>query len=164
MYSESDPDLIRFQSNDRRNYSVSNNEYPDTDITNRNNSNNEKKELLCMYACEVRLPAGRYLSEMDGSIFVINASQPKVTDDITSELVENEVERSANAAPPLATLSSSKRTIFAAFINDCNNQKRNDTGIQMNGFDPRSLLIDAFPSADIFKDFSPPNSCKGVLR
>ena len=99
MYSESDPDPIRFQSNDRRNYSVSNNEYHDTDITNRNNSNTEKKELLCMYACEVRLPAGRYLSEMDGSIFVISDFRLRCIDD-------------KDAAVHFTKISSCRQTYF----------------------------------------------------
>ena len=155
-----DRDSVRFQSDKRRNYIDKSNQFHNADASNRN-SYNEKKELLCMYTCEVRLPAGRYLSETDGSIFVINAPQPKVEDEITSDFEENEVERSANTASLSADLLSSKSSVFAAFMNDCKNQNQKE---KENGFDPRSLLIDTFPSADIFKDFTLPNNSKGVLR
>ena len=161
MNSEMDRDSVRFQSDKRRNCIGKSNKCHDADVSNRSNGNNEKKELLCMYACEIRLPAGRYLSETDGSIFVINASQPKVEDYITSDNEENEVECSANTASLSADLLSSKSSVFAAFMNDCKNQNQKE---KENGFDPRSLLIDAFPSADIFKDFTLPNNSKGVLR
>ena len=79
-----DRDSVRFQSDKRRNYIGKSNQFHNADISNRSNGNDEKKELLSMYTCEIRLPAGRYLSETDGSIFVINAPQPKVEDEITS--------------------------------------------------------------------------------
>jgi hypothetical protein len=135
----------------------------------------ETSLIFQLYATEVRLPTGKYLCEMDGSILDVCARPLEVVVDGDGINVEIENLQAAMEAAPLIAKASSFLSILTADLNidkalsssvtpnvvpeDMGGGKRRDSlEMELEKGEYIDLLLDTFPSGGLYKDFSVPCS------
>lgn len=129
--------------------------------------------MFQLYATEVRLPTGKYLCEMDGSIFDVSARPSEVVVDTVDVGVETPQEEVSSPEVPLFSRASSFLKILASDITfglpispsviakiEAERKIRSSL-LQVEPEEEKkeeiNPLLDAFPSGALYKDFSVPD-------
>jgi hypothetical protein len=121
-----------------------------------------------LYATEVRLPTGKYLCEMDGSILDVCARPLEVTVDGTS--IDAEIEKAVEVAVEAAPLFAKASSFLSILTADLNIDKASPPSpatpnivpegmggeMELEKEEDTDLLLDTFPSGGLYKDFSVP--------